>query len=71
MPMTVLWFVTWLIANNVGGPEPLTINPVNAAATLILAVGLDLARAGGLPQRAGLPVRHLREVFACMLVMVG
>jgi hypothetical protein len=42
--MTVLWFIIWLIANNVGEHEPLLINPVNAwAATLILAVALDLA----------------------------
>jgi hypothetical protein len=42
--MAVLWFVVWLIANNVGGPEPLVLDPVNAwAATLILAVALDLS----------------------------
>lgn len=41
--MTVLWFVIWLIANNVGGDEPLMLNPVNAwMATLILAIALDL-----------------------------
>jgi hypothetical protein len=51
-PMTVIWFVIWLIANNVGGNEPLLADPVNAwAATLILAVGLDLSRAGGIPRR--------------------
>jgi hypothetical protein len=45
-PMTVLWFVIWLIANNVGGHEPLTADPVNAwLGTLILAVALDLAAA--------------------------
>jgi hypothetical protein len=44
--MTVLWFVIWLIANNVGGHEPLVLDPVNAwAATLILAVALDLGGA--------------------------
>ena len=37
-------FVVWLIANNVGGHEPLILAPVNAwAATLILAVALDLS----------------------------
>lgn len=42
--MTIVWFVVWLIANNVGAHEPLAIDPVNAwAATLILAVGLDLS----------------------------
>jgi len=44
--MTILWFVIWLIANNVGAHEGLTANPLNAwTATLILAVGLDLGRA--------------------------
>jgi hypothetical protein len=39
-----VWFVIWLIANNVGGHEPLIFNPVNAwVATLILALALDLA----------------------------
>ena len=41
--MTFVWFVIWLIANNVGGHEPLIFNPVNAwVATLILAIALDL-----------------------------
>ena len=44
--MTFVWFVIWLIANIVGGHEPLEADPVNAwAATLILAVALDLAAA--------------------------
>lgn len=48
--MTVAWFVIWLIANNVGGHEPLLLNPVNAwLATLIVAVALDLNR----PQALG------------------
>jgi hypothetical protein len=43
--MTLVWFVIWLIANTVGGHEPLIINPVNAwTGTLILAVALDLSR---------------------------
>lgn len=42
--MTVVWFIVWLIANNVGGHEPLVADPVNGwLATLILAVALDLA----------------------------
>lgn len=50
--MTLLWLVVWFIADQVGGHEPLLLNPVNAwAATLILAVALDLgaahARGGG------------------------
>jgi hypothetical protein len=41
--VTFVWFVIWLIANNVGGNEPLELAPVNAwTATLILAVALDL-----------------------------
>lgn len=47
-----MWFVILLIANIVGGDEPLKADPVNVwTATLILAVALDLARAGGVPQR--------------------
>ncbi len=43
--MTLVWFLIWLIANNVGGHEPLMLNPVNAwTATLILAIALDLSR---------------------------
>jgi hypothetical protein len=42
--VTFVWFVIWLIANNVGAHEPLEADPVNAwLATLILAVALDLA----------------------------
>lgn len=45
-PMTILWFLIWLIANNVGSNEPLLLDPVNAwTATLILAIGLDLGAA--------------------------
>jgi hypothetical protein len=44
--MTFVWFVIWLIANNIGGHEPLLGDPVNAwAGTLILAVALDLSAA--------------------------
>ena len=44
--MTILWFIIWLIANNIGGQEPLLFNPVNAwTATLILAIALDLSAA--------------------------
>jgi hypothetical protein len=46
--MTLLWLLIWFI----GGHEALILHPVNAwAATLILAIGLDLSRAGGLPHR--------------------
>jgi hypothetical protein len=41
--MTVVWFLIWLVANNVGGPEPLLLDPVNGwTATLIVGVALDL-----------------------------
>ena len=44
--MTLIWFIVWLIADNVGGREPLLLNPVNAwAATLVLAIALDLSAA--------------------------
>ena len=44
--VTFVWFVIWLIANNVGGSEPLLLDPVNAwVGTLILAVALDLGAA--------------------------
>ena len=43
--MTLVWFIIWLIANNVGGSEPLRLDPVNIwTASLILAVALDLNR---------------------------
>jgi hypothetical protein len=52
--MTFLWFVVWLIDNNVGGSEPLVLDPVNAwVATLILAAALDLGRAGIVPSGKG------------------
>jgi len=44
--MTILWFIVWLIANSIGGHEPLLFNPVNGwTATLILAIALDLSAA--------------------------
>jgi hypothetical protein len=52
--VTVLWFVIWLIADNVGAHAPLLLNPVNVwTGTLILAIALDLARAAGVPARKG------------------
>jgi hypothetical protein len=44
--VTLIWLIVWLIANNVGGGEPLGLDPVNGwMGTLIFAVGLDLAAA--------------------------
>jgi hypothetical protein len=52
--MTLIWFLVWLIANNVGGHEPLQLDPVNVwAGTLILAIALDLGRQGVVPTRRG------------------
>ena len=43
--MSIVWFVIWLVANNIGDSEPLRFDPVNWwAGTLILAVALDLGR---------------------------
>jgi hypothetical protein len=49
--MTLIWFIVWLIADNIGDHERLSADPVNVwTATLILAIALDLGRqhAGGL-----------------------
>lgn len=44
--MTLIWFVVWFVANNVGGHEPLVLDPVNVwAGFLLLAVALDLSAA--------------------------
>jgi len=41
--VTLVWFVVWLIANNIGDKEPLTFDPVNWwAGLLLLAVAIDL-----------------------------
>jgi hypothetical protein len=49
--MTFLWFIVWIIANNIGSNEPLQFDPVNAwAGMLILAVALDLS---GVHARSG------------------
>jgi hypothetical protein len=51
--VTFVWLVIWLIANNVGGHEPLILDPVNAwTATLILALALDVNRPAGLGRSA-------------------
>jgi len=50
--MTLIWFAIWLIADLVGGREALQFNPVNIwAGTLLLALALDVSRAGGVPGR--------------------
>ena len=43
--MIVVWFIVWVVANNIGAGEPLVLDPVNAwTATLILALALDVNR---------------------------
>jgi hypothetical protein len=43
--MTFVWLAVWLVANLIGGSEPLGLDPVNAwSATLILAIAIDLNR---------------------------
>jgi hypothetical protein len=50
--VTLIWFVIWVTANNVGGDEPLIADPMNSwAATLILAVALDLSATHARAQR--------------------
>ena len=43
-PMTLLWFVIWLICDIIGDEEPLTFDPVNWwAGSLLFVVAVDLA----------------------------
>ncbi|HET9675229.1 MAG TPA: hypothetical protein VFP31_10510 [Gaiellaceae bacterium] len=43
--MTLLWFLVWFASNRIGDAEGLDFDPMNGwAATLILAIALDLAR---------------------------
>jgi hypothetical protein len=51
--MTLIWFVIWLVANTIGGNEPLTFDPVNGwTATLILAIALDLGSSHAYSQKS-------------------
>lgn len=48
--MTLIWFIVWFIANNIGAHEGLAVDPVNGwTGTLLLAVALDLAAAHASP----------------------
>ena len=45
LPMTLLWFVVWLISNVFGDHEPLLFDPVNWwTGTLLGAIAIDLSR---------------------------
>ena len=51
--MTLVWFIIWFVADRIGGRDGLTFDPMNAwAATLILALALDVSRAGGIPGKS-------------------
>lgn len=45
--MTLLWFIIWFFANDIGSPEPIVIGgfgPVNGwAGTLLFAISIDLS----------------------------
>jgi hypothetical protein len=44
-PLTLIWFVVWLVFNLVGDSEPLIFDPVNWwTGLLLLAIALDLSR---------------------------
>ena len=50
--MTLIWFVVWFVANNIGDHEPLRFAPVNVwAGTLLLALALDVNRPAGIRRR--------------------
>jgi hypothetical protein len=50
--MTIIWFVVWLVANNIGDHEALRFDPLNWwAATLLLVIALDINRPQVLPRR--------------------
>jgi hypothetical protein len=42
--MIFVWFITRLIANNVGGSEPLEFNSVTSGPAPVLTVAIDLNR---------------------------
>ena len=51
--MTLVWFLAWLIADRIGDREALLFDPVNVwAATFVLALALDVGRAGGVPGKS-------------------
>jgi hypothetical protein len=48
--VTAIWFIVWLIANNVDGHESLRFDPVNGwTAALIATIALDLAASHARP----------------------
>jgi hypothetical protein len=48
--MTLVWFIVWFVADRIGDREALLLDPVNVwMGTLVLALALDVGRAGGVP----------------------
>lgn len=51
--MSIIWFVVWFVADRIGDREALLFDPVNVwAGTLVLALALDVSRAGGIPSKS-------------------
>jgi len=51
--MTLIWFVIWFVADRIGDREALLLDPVNVwAGTFLLALALDVGRAGGVPGKS-------------------
>ena len=51
--MTLIWFVIWFVADMIGDREALLFDPVNIwTGTLLLALALDVGRAGGVPGKS-------------------
>jgi hypothetical protein len=71
--MTLVWFVIWLVANNVGAHEPLEAAPLNAwAATLILAVALDpTGRRSTFPRQPAAPTEALAAAESSVRVFAS
>jgi hypothetical protein len=48
--MTLVWFIIWFVSDRIGDREALLLDPVNVwMGTLVLALALDVGRAGGVP----------------------
>ncbi len=51
--MMLFWFVIWFISDRIGDREALLFDPVNVwTGTLLLALALDVSRAGGIPGKS-------------------
>jgi hypothetical protein len=51
--VTIIWFVIWFVVDRIGDREALLFDPVNLwAGTLLLALALDVSRAGGVPGKS-------------------